>query len=139
MLMALLRETPDKPARAPDLAARVAIALIGVYQASLSHVFAFLGVRCRHAPSCSAYAAEAFRRHGAWRGLWLTLSRISRCHPLGSHGWDPPPERLAPAGWRFWRYGDWSWRARPAAAAALKAEEGKAPAEEREDAEGEGR
>ncbi|MEO1014067.1 MAG: membrane protein insertion efficiency factor YidD [Pseudomonadota bacterium] len=104
----------DFEARARGPVARAAIWLIGLYQASLSHVFAFLGVRCRHAPTCSAYAAEAFRRHGAWRGFWLTLSRISRCHPFGSHGWDPPPDRLTPAGWRFWRYGDWSWTARSA-------------------------
>lgn len=46
---------------------------------------------CRFTPSCSAYAAEALEVHGAVRGSWLALRRISRCRPLGGHGWDPVP------------------------------------------------
>lgn len=50
--------------------------------------------RCRFTPSCSDYALEAIRRHGAARGGWLTLRRLSRCHPWGGCGCDPvPPER----------------------------------------------
>jgi len=75
-------------------------------------VFYFLGARCRHEPSCSDYAAGAIRRHGAWRGGWLTLSRLTRCHPFGSHGFDPVPERLEKNGWRIWRNGDWAWTER---------------------------
>lgn len=47
---------------------------------------------CRFVPSCSEYAVEAISSHGAARGTLLTLRRLSRCHPLGGHGFDPVPE-----------------------------------------------
>ena len=50
---------------------------------------------CRFDPSCSAYALEALEQHGAVRGSWLTLRRLSRCHPWGGHGWDPVPDGKA--------------------------------------------
>ena len=52
---------------------------------------------CRFQPSCSAYAVEALEVHGAARGSWLAIRRLSRCHPWGGHGWDPVPERTGPA------------------------------------------
>ena len=46
---------------------------------------------CRHFPSCSEYAHEAIVRHGSWRGTWLALRRLGRCHPFGTAGVDPVP------------------------------------------------
>lgn len=89
-----------------------ALLLLRVYKVALSPVFYFLGARCRHAPTCSEYAAEAFTRHKAGRAFWLSVSRLCRCHPLGSAGFDPVPFDAAQVGWRFWKLGDWSWKAR---------------------------
>jgi uncharacterized protein len=50
---------------------------------------------CRFSPSCSAYALEALRTHGAVRGAWLTLRRLLRCHPWGPTGLDPVPAAAA--------------------------------------------
>jgi uncharacterized protein len=51
----------------------------------------FLPRACRFEPSCSEYAREAVRAHGAARGLWLATWRICRCHPFHPGGYDPPP------------------------------------------------
>lgn len=50
-----------------------------------------LGPRCRFTPTCSQYALEAVDRYGAWKGLWLTIRRLGRCHPWGGSGYDPVP------------------------------------------------
>ena len=75
----------------PNSAARVMLIVIRVYQLTLS---AFLGRQCRFAPSCSEYAAEAIRVHGALRGGWLGMKRIGRCHPGGGSGHDPVPREI---------------------------------------------
>jgi uncharacterized protein len=67
------------------------IAPIRLYQWTLSPL---LGVNCRYAPSCSAYAAEAIATHGALKGLWLAARRLARCHPWGGSGYDPVPQPL---------------------------------------------
>lgn len=72
------------------LAANACIVLVRLYQATLSR---FLGGQCRFQPTCSVYAIEALRTHGAVRGCWLTLRRLLRCHPLGGFGYDPVPPR----------------------------------------------
>ncbi|MCB2112082.1 MAG: membrane protein insertion efficiency factor YidD [Parvularculaceae bacterium] len=97
-----------------SLPAHLAIAALAIYKRTLSPVFHLFGARCRHLPTCSEYSADAFGRFGAHKGLWLTVSRLARCHPFGSHGFDPVPDELPDRGWRVWRYGDWSWRERKA-------------------------
>ena len=67
----------------------IPLGLIHLYQVSLGP---FLGGRCRFYPSCSHYAAEAFRTHPPHRAAWLTTRRLCRCHPLGGHGVDLVPE-----------------------------------------------
>ena len=67
-----------------------------------------IGQRCRHLPTCSEYALDAIDRNGAWRGFWLTLSRVARCHPWGTSGFDPAPIiRQERHPWAPWRYGRW--------------------------------
>lgn len=52
-----------------------------------------LGARCRFEPTCSSYALEALRLHGAVRGTALVVWRVLRCQPFGTPGYDPVPER----------------------------------------------
>ncbi|MSP25857.1 MAG: membrane protein insertion efficiency factor YidD [Myxococcales bacterium] len=74
------------------MVARFFMFLIRVYQLTLSRLIrATLGNICRFEPSCSAYAYECIRLHGAWRGCLLSGRRLSRCHPLHPGGYDPPP------------------------------------------------
>lgn len=66
----------------------VLIALVRGYQLVLSPL---LPAACRYYPSCSAYAVEALERYGAFRGSWLAVKRIGRCHPFRPGGFDPVP------------------------------------------------
>lgn len=70
------------------------VLLVRLYQLVLSP---FLGGRCRYLPSCSEYAVEALRTHGAIRGSALAVKRIGRCHPFAGYGYDPvPPKKDSP-------------------------------------------
>ncbi len=72
-------------------------ALLRLYQWSVSPVltavFGPAGFGCRYEPTCSQYAIEAVREHGAVAGSWLAARRVCRCHPWGGHGPDPVPPR----------------------------------------------
>ena len=80
--------------RAPDrqLTGRGLVAVINLYQATLSKAMPSMGVQCRFQPTCSPYTEEAIRRHGALRGVFLGAGRILRCGPWTENGTvDPPP------------------------------------------------
>lgn len=86
----------------------ILLAPIMVYRYTFS---ALAGAHCRHMPSCSDYAREAIETNGAWKGGWLTLARLCRCHPWGSHGFDPVPDlRQERHPFTPWRYGRWRLR-----------------------------
>jgi putative membrane protein insertion efficiency factor len=74
---------------------RLLLVLIRGYQRWISPA---LGPRCRFAPSCSHYAAEALREHGMLRGSWLAVRRVGRCHPWNAGGYDPVPPAHIPTG-----------------------------------------
>jgi putative membrane protein insertion efficiency factor len=44
-------------------------------------------------PTCSEYAIQAIKTHGVMKGIWLGTKRISKCHPWGTHGYDPVPPK----------------------------------------------
>ena len=92
-----------------SLAARALLFAVRVYQAFFS---ALMPSACKFYPSCSHYAAEAVRIHGARRGSWLALRRLSRCHPFTPGGVDLVPDagefsRAAnsSAGFSLWGFG----------------------------------
>lgn len=64
------------------------VVLIKFYRRCISP---FLPPTCRFTPTCSEYALEAFRKHGLFRGMRLTVKRLLRCHPWGGSGYDPVP------------------------------------------------
>ena len=73
---------------ASPVSVRAALAAIRGYQLLVRPL---LTGSCRYLPTCSDYAAEAIVTYGAFRGGWLGLKRILRCHPLGGAGLDPVP------------------------------------------------
>jgi uncharacterized protein len=73
----------------PSLLARLLLGVVHLYRLTA----AVRTPRCRFLPSCSTYAVEALRTHGALRGTWLALRRVGRCHPWNPGGIDPVPPR----------------------------------------------
>jgi uncharacterized protein len=67
---------------------KIAIAFVKFYQYAIRPL---LPNACRFTPSCSQYSIEAINKYGAFKGSWLGLKRILRCHPWGGHGYDPLP------------------------------------------------
>ena len=88
------------------LAATLLKAPIHAYRWTLKPL---MGLECRHLPTCSEYALDAIDKNGAWKGFWLMISRLSRCHPWGSSGYDPVPDLsgVREPFWAPWRYGNW--------------------------------
>lgn len=82
-----------------EVVKRLGLISLRFYKAFLSGVLHYggrlVGIEggCRFHPSCSRYSAEAFRRHGLARGLYLTLKRVVRCHPWSEGGFDPVPPK----------------------------------------------
>lgn len=72
---------------------RLLLGLLRAYQVVVSPL---LGPRCRFYPSCSAYAVQAIRSHGALRGVGLAAWRLLRCHPWHPGGLDPVPPPTGP-------------------------------------------
>ena len=70
---------------------KILIFIIKTYQFLISPL---LGSRCRFLPTCSEYSAQSIREHGVIKGIALSLKRISKCHPWGSHGYDPVPKKV---------------------------------------------
>lgn len=71
-----------------SLLAHLLIALVRVYQYLLSP---YLGTQCRFTPTCSHYAVGALKKHGAFKGGYLAVRRLLRCHPWRAGGYDPVP------------------------------------------------
>jgi uncharacterized protein len=70
------------------MGARLLLFAVRAYQRFISP---YTPPACRYYPSCSAYAVDALRRYGAWRGGLLALRRLLRCHPFHPGGYDPVP------------------------------------------------
>lgn len=64
------------------------IILIKIYQLLISPLFPS---SCRYTPTCSHYTYEALKKYGLFKGSWLGIKRITRCHPWGGSGYDPVP------------------------------------------------
>ncbi len=64
------------------------ILLIRIYQYGISPI---IGPKCRYTPTCSHYTVEALKKHGLFKGGWLSIKRIVSCRPGGGHGYDPVP------------------------------------------------
>lgn len=82
-----------------ELPVRILLGAIWIYQRAISPVLPVVfgsTCGCRFAPTCSHYAAEALREHGAFAGSFLAMRRLLKCTPLHPGGLDPVPPRRTP-------------------------------------------
>ena len=70
---------------------KIFILPIRLYQWFISPL---IGQNCRHEPTCSNYAIEAIKEWGVMKGVFLGAKRVSKCHPWGTHGYDPVPKKI---------------------------------------------
>lgn len=70
---------------------KILMLLIRFYQKAISPL---TPPSCRFYPTCSHYGLEAIEKHGALKGSWLAVRRISKCHPFHEGGFDPVPEKI---------------------------------------------
>lgn len=82
----------DKPVRTPKKTSPLGWLFLGIIKLYQLFISPLLGPNCRFQPTCSAYAVEAIRTHGALRGGYLSIRRILKCHPWGGFGYDPVPQ-----------------------------------------------
>lgn len=71
---------------------KILMAMIKFYQKAISPL---TPPSCRFYPTCSHYGLEAIEKHGALKGTWLAIRRISKCHPFHEGGFDPVPEKIS--------------------------------------------
>lgn len=96
------KETDFSAARARvadrrGIAVKAVAYLLDLYHALLApFLVTQTGSSCRFEPSCSRYAKSALARHGLWRGGYLAMRRLARCHPWGAYGYDPVPQGSSP-------------------------------------------
>lgn len=81
---------PELRSPAPSPLARFATVMIRGYQRILSPR---MGVNCRFQPTCSQYTLGAVERHGFFKGGWMGIVRLAKCHPFNAGGYDPVPEK----------------------------------------------
>ena len=71
-----------------NIIAKIANIFVRLYQLTFSSL---VGNCCRFQPTCSEYAREAYQKYGFFKGTWLTVKRLARCHPWAKGGYDPVP------------------------------------------------
>ncbi len=68
----------------------VLVGIVRFYQRAISPLYP---ATCRYTPTCSQYMIDAIKEHGIFKGTWMGLKRIGRCHPWGGSGYDPVPKK----------------------------------------------
>lgn len=74
-----------------NLFLKIALICLKFYKNAISP---FLPHACRFTPTCSEYMTQAIQIHGLFKGVYLGIKRLFRCHPWGGHGYDPVPPKL---------------------------------------------